>query len=359
MSTRVTIQDIADELGVSRNTVSKAINNTGILADATKEKVLRKAAEMGYKQFSYADITAFAKETAQPAAMPQGTGSIAMFSSAFLSNSHFASTMLDSFQREISQLGYSLVMYRILSDEMQELRLPSCFQKKKTAGIICFELFNYEYCKMLCDLDIPVLFVDTPVIGNREPLPADCLYMNNQSHICTLINEMVSRGKSKIGFVGDYMHCQSFYERYMGYVNALFLAGIPYQEKYCVIGSEEGSFPSDVIDYSDYIRYSIAHMQEVPEVFICANDFVATHVLTALKEKGLSVPQDVYLCGFDDSPESTLITPPLTTIHIHTQIMGFSATHLLMSRINQPSLNYRTIYTETDLIYRESTGDAT
>ena len=52
MANRVTIQDIADALGVSRNTVSKAINNTGILADATREKILKKAAEMGYKQFT-------------------------------------------------------------------------------------------------------------------------------------------------------------------------------------------------------------------------------------------------------------------------------------------------------------------
>ena len=54
MAGRVTIQDIADALGLSRNTVSKAINNTGILAEATKEKILKKAIEMGYKQFSYA-----------------------------------------------------------------------------------------------------------------------------------------------------------------------------------------------------------------------------------------------------------------------------------------------------------------
>lgn len=53
MANRVTIQDIADALGISRNTVSKAINNTGILADATREKILKKAVEMGYKQFAY------------------------------------------------------------------------------------------------------------------------------------------------------------------------------------------------------------------------------------------------------------------------------------------------------------------
>ena len=56
MADRVTIQDIADALGVSRNTVSKAINNTGLLADATRERVLKKAVEMGYKQFSYVNI---------------------------------------------------------------------------------------------------------------------------------------------------------------------------------------------------------------------------------------------------------------------------------------------------------------
>ncbi len=53
MATKVTIQDIANELQLSRNTVSKAINNTGVLADATRERILRKAAEMGYKQFAY------------------------------------------------------------------------------------------------------------------------------------------------------------------------------------------------------------------------------------------------------------------------------------------------------------------
>ena len=56
MATKVTIQDIANELQLSRNTVSKAINNTGVLADATREKILRKAAEMGYKQFAYLQL---------------------------------------------------------------------------------------------------------------------------------------------------------------------------------------------------------------------------------------------------------------------------------------------------------------
>ena len=59
MSNRVTIQDIADALGISRNTVSKALNNTGVIAEATREKVMQKAIEMGYKQFSIAEFSNF------------------------------------------------------------------------------------------------------------------------------------------------------------------------------------------------------------------------------------------------------------------------------------------------------------
>ena len=60
--------------------------------------------------------------------------------------------------------------------------------------------------------------------------------------------------------------------------------------------------------------------------------------------------------GFDDAPESRIITPALTTVHIHTQIMAFTAAHLLMTRIKEPELDYRIVHTETELIYRESTN---
>ena len=102
MSTRVTIQDIADELGISRNTVSKAINNTGVLADSTREKVLKKAMEMGYKQFSYVTVTnvnAGNSLLSLPAA--KKNTEIALFIANFIDSSHFASVMLDKFQKEL------------------------------------------------------------------------------------------------------------------------------------------------------------------------------------------------------------------------------------------------------------------
>lgn len=353
MAERVTIQDIADALGVSRNTVSKAINNTGLLAEATRERVLQKAMEMGYKQFSYINIAGAEKKT-EPLAP---AGEIALFFTGFIGNSHFSSTMLDKFQRELSQLGYSFTMHRIPVEAVDALQLPASYQRERISGIICVEMFDRGYADMLCGLGIPILFVDTPVVGLGRPLRADCLYMENQSGIYSFVQEMIRRGKRRIGFIGEYLHCQSFFERYMGYRNAMFLSGLPCPEEWCITGNKEGVREPDSNDYKEYLEKCFRSMDSLPEVFICANDFVALDAIQTFKKLGISVPGDVWLCGFDDSPESKFVTPTLTTIHIHSQIMGFSAVHLLVSRIKEPSLNFRTMHTETSLIYRESTGD--
>lgn len=355
MANRVTIQDIADSLGISRNTVSKAINNTGILADSTRDKVLQRAMEMGYKQFSY--VSMIGSREPPPAQAQKETREIALLTSRFLGDSHFSSMMLDKFHREISQLGYGLSTLKLLPEEIRERSMPKSFDLKKTASIICYEMFNYEYCKMLCELDIPVLFVDSPVIGPNDPLKADLLLMDNKSGIFSFVREMARRGKTKIGFIGEYLHCQSFFERYMAYRNAMYLHGLACVDEYCLLADGEKESEMVAQEYQTYLSERLGQLEQLPDVFICANDFVAIDTLHALRALGYSVPKDVYLCGFDDSSESRLVSPSLTTIHIHSQIMGFSAVHLLLSRIKEPCLNYRTIHTETNLIYRESTGD--
>ena len=355
MAERVTIQDIADALGLSRNTVSKAINNTGLLAESTREKILQKAIDMGYKQFSYATTVAGLNDRKTEAA--SAAKEIALFSTGPINNSHFASTMLDKLQRELSQLGYSFTMHRIQDEEVSALRPPAFYNKERTAGIICAETFDRAYADMLCGMGTPVLFVDSPVTALGRPLQADCLYMENEANLYSIVGEMVRRGKKRIGFIGEHLHCQSFFERYMGYRKAMYLFRQPCLEEYCIIGHKEGTKIASTEDYREYLLESFQRLSAMPEVLLCANDFVALDALAVLRDMGLSVPEDVWLCGFDDSPESKVVTPSLTTIHIHSQIMGFSAAQLLLSRIKEPSLNFRTMHTETTLIYRKSTGD--
>ena len=135
-----------------------------MLADATREKILRKAAEMGYKQFAYLPL--FQEDTAKAAEhsiLPSDKREIAMLTTQFLSSSHFSSMMLDRFQSEIEHLHSCTTIHRISPIELKEKKLPSSLNIERTAGIICIEVFDYDYAQMLCDLDVPLLFVDTPV----------------------------------------------------------------------------------------------------------------------------------------------------------------------------------------------------
>lgn len=350
MNKKVTIQDIADALGISRNTVSKAINNSEGLADSTREKILQKAIEMGYKQFSYAGSLAAisgapaASESERPQA-PGYQGEIALLTGSFLTHSHFASLMLDKFQREISQLGYTMNTHRVTGTELANKTLPITMNMEQVKAIMCIEMFDWDYDEMLCGLDIPVLFVDGPAKRSGKSLPADQLYMDNTTEITRFVNDMLEKGFTKIGFVGNYDHCQSFFERYTAFYLTMLMAGQKVENRFVIKESRR-----------EELTVAIASLKELPEVFVCANDFVATDLLQALAAVGKRVPDDVLVCGFDDSAESRLSKPPLTTVHIHTQIIAFTAVHLLISRIQEPSLDYRTVHTQTDLIYRESTG---
>ncbi len=342
---KVTIQDIADTLGISRNTVSKAINNSDGLADDTRERILQKAVEMGYKHFAYAaDLTKNTPVSSIVLDSPKGPREIALFSVS-ISNGHFAALMLDRFRDELAQLGYTLNVHIVERENLTAKTPPRTFHKEQCSAIMCIELFEWDYCEMVCRLGLPVLFVDGPHKREGLSLPADQLYMENTMGITKLVNDMLRKGKRRIGFIGDYEHCQSFYERYTAFRCAMLMAGADVDETFCIKDSRHPALDE-----------SLSRMRELPDLFICANDFVAVEAIQVLRKLEKSIPEDVMFAGFDDAPESRIITPALTTVHIHTQIMAFTAAHLLMTRIKEPELDYRIVHTETELIYRESTN---
>lgn len=341
---RVTLQDIANELGISRNTVSKAINNSDGIAAATRDKILQKAVEMDYKQFSYVNSIMGSDEITSLSEPPQYQGEIALLTSTFLTQSHFSSTMLDKFQREISQAGFTMNTHRVTKENLRTKTLPYTFRKDLVKAVLCIEMFDYDYDKMICELNVPVLFVDGPVKKDGYSLPADQLYMDNTTEITRFVNDMLAAGKTRIGFVGNYNHCQSFYERYAAFRMAMLMADVPVDERYIFCSNRADEFIE-----------TISVLEELPDVFICANDFLAGDLIRNLFAIGKSVPEDVLVLGFDNSPESRMFRPALSTVHIHTQVMAFAAIQLLISRKNEPSLDARIVHTETELIYRDST----
>lgn len=343
MEKKVTIQDIADALGLSRNTVSKALNNTGVLAEDTRRKILEKAAEMGYRRFIYLSQP-FPSEHSE-------VKELALITQNMPYGSHFGTYALNTFQEKISRNNYRLSMFPVRETEISALQLPMGFNKDKTAGIICLEMFDPDYIEMLGILDIPLLFIDTAADLDMTRINADFLLMENHMSVYHLTNTLIRNGCRTLAFAGNPKHCRSFNERYQGFIQAL---------------SENALTPCTtqftgrtVFDSPDTLRETIRRTLQLPDVFVCANDFIAIDLIRALKKEGISVPKDVLITGFDNSAESRIVDPHLTTVDIPSSKMGYIAADILLSRISEPDTPYRITHVRTTLKFRASTGDIT
>ena len=348
MGNRVTLQEIADALGMSRNTVSRALNNSGSVSADTRNKICQMATAMGYKQFT--TIESAPVQTGSASFASKDKMEIALFTHSFPGASHSGTKLLEAFQNKIDSLGYKLSINIIKDYDIENLCFPSNINLDNIAGILCIELFSMEYSRFLCSQNIPILFVDTPIM-QKSSLMADTLYMENLSSVYRLINSLIHAGKRNISFVGDRFHCQSFNERWQAYVLALADNGIAVRTDLCILDDDSSPYFDP-----DFIAERIRSFGALPEVFFCANDFLATSTMKALKQMGKSIPGDVLVCGFDNSPEATIIEPNLTTVKIHSSSMGYTAADLLLARIANPSMPYKKTYIETDVIYRQSTG---
>lgn len=345
MKKRVTIQNIADELGISRNTVSRAINGTGSISIKTKDKVIKKAVKMGYNQFS---IHPLVQENIISTSV--SNKEIALLTHSLIGNSHFCSSLLNAFEKKISKQGYRLSIYTVGDIEIDSLLFPANFNYDNTVGIICIELFSKVYSEFLCTQGIPTIFIDTAANISDLNLASDILYMENHDSVYIMLKEIIEKGYQNISFVGDRFNCNSFYERWKGYCDVLSDHNIPVTPSNCILDNDSYPYTDP-----DWLSKRITSLPKLPEVFFCANDFLAISTLKALKKLNYSVPKDVLLCGFDNSIESQIIEPRLSTVNIPSFSMGHIAADLILSRIEFPDMPYRTTYINTNVLLREST----
>lgn len=345
MKSRVTVQDIADELGLSRNTVSKAFNGTGSISEETKERILKKAIELGYKQYAYMDSKPL---NAQVPISKE----IALLTCSMPNPSHFGFHLLSTFEAAISKSGYRLAMYMVREDDIAAMNFPINFSPDTISGLICIEMFSERYNQLICNLGLPTLFVDTCVMNPKTPLKADILLMESYNSVYSITKTFINHNYQKIGFLGDKNHCLSFYERWLGYKNALIDSGLTYNEDFCILDKDAAPY-SD----SDWLSKRIGALHQLPQAFICSNDYQAINAIKAIKRLGLSVPEDIFIVGFDDSPESKIIEPHLTTVHIPNTEMGTIAANQLLLRIQAPKSPFQTIHVQTQIKKRSSSGD--
>jgi len=341
-SKRVTMQDIADACGLSRNTVSKVFNGRGAVPQATRAAILKKAEELGY---------------GLPAAAGAGTahssgGSIALLTNNMPVDNHFGTYFVTTFTDQICREGYTLKMFEISADELRRKQLPPHFLPEQTAGIVAIELFDADYLNMICGLGLPCVVIDSPARANRHLIPCDFVLMENVASIVTVVKQLCALGAVRIGFVGDKEHCGSFNERWFGYRMGLEEAGLALDERLCIVAPDASPYNNP-----DWLISQMTRMPFLPDAFVCANDYLAIHLMNALKKMGLRIPGDIMVTGFDGTPQSALVEPALTTVQIPSAEIGRMAADILLSRIRSPELPFSWTYVRTNPIWRKTTRE--
>ncbi|UPK43666.1 LacI family DNA-binding transcriptional regulator [Paenibacillus pabuli] len=338
---KVTIQDIADALGISRNTASKALNDSGNIPDETRNRVIKKAIELKYKQFAYME---------NEHVLTKAPSNIALLTENLPNTSHFGSMLISGLEKRISAEGYNLSIHIVREVDQDSLTLPNNFDMSNVDGIICIELFNLKYTQLITDLGIPTIFIDCASDICYPEFHADLLLMENEHSTYQLTRKLIESGCNHIGFAGDYNHCKSFNERWVGYQRAMLEAGLQVDLSECIVDDDRMFFSKP-----GWINERVAELKSLPDAYVCANDFIAVDLIRALRARNVTVPQDIVICGFDNAPESRIIEPALTTVHIYSNEMGIKAAEMLLSRIDNPSQPYQISHIVTKPIIREST----
>ena len=337
---KVTMQDIADACGLSRNTVSKVFNGRGSVPQNTRNIILKKAEELGYKAIP--NENAFKQSSSGKV--------IALLTNKLPSEYHFGTFFVTTFTDQICRAGYTLKMFEISAEELHQKKLPPHFIPSQTAGIVGIELFDPDYLKFICKLGIPTIMIDSPTHASKELMQCDFVTMESRAGVIEIMNKLIKKGAKRIGFFGDSEHCGSFYDRWMGYRIGLTDAGLEYDESLCILDPDASPY-GDI----DWIASRVSKIKKMPDAFVCANDFLAVHLMSALKKLGLSIPGDIMVTGFDGTPQSAIVEPSLTTVQIPSVDIGRMSADILLGRINNPKMPYSWTYVRCNPIYRRST----
>lgn len=341
MKTKVTIQDIADALQLSRITVSKVLNNSPNVSAETRALVLQKAQEMNYK--SAGPATGFPKN---PPVSQVKSFAFVMHTTpdAF----HIGSGIITQLEQEIRSKGYSLTLHTITDADISSLMLPPNLSRNQTEAIVCLEIFHPEYSRLLCSLGIPVLFIDACTEFYSLNLRCSLLLMENRASSYQMLTTLCQKHNiTSMGFVGDCNHCISFRERY----EAALLVSAEYglnTQPYHIIADDS------LYGQDGWIIEQLRQKDSLPELFFCANDVLAQALIMGLSELGLQVPRDILVCGFDGIPTMNPLLNSLTTIRIPCKELGECAAQLLFQRISNPDSISSTTYLNTEICFRDS-----
>jgi LacI family transcriptional regulator len=340
----MTLKEAANQLHLSRITVSKVINNKPGVSLETKKKVLRKLAEGGYEKLSQEQLQLAGKISEKQARCIAVVTIAPDFSEFWLK-------IINSISSSLAGTGYDFIYSILAKNNEGKYVLPQIIDSPHVSGIIVINVYDDEIILSLLKTEIPVVFLDTTPRMFHEATEGDLLLLDGFNSIGEITDRMIQSGLTDFGFVGDITYSKTILDRWEGFQNSLASHRLPLLQKYCFTSSPAGHFY-----YPDEIAGALKGISSLPQAFVCANDYIAFMLIDSLKKKGCRVPEDIAVSGYDNIRENITMESQLTTVCVDTEILGQRLVKQILMRIAIPNLPREIIYIKPKVIYRESTN---
>lgn len=347
MTKKVSMQQIADRLGLSKYSVSQALSGKQGVSEETREKVIEMAKAMGYS-FSPASAPADNRQSAE-AGQPVGERSFVL-----IWTKPDQRRDISFWNRVISGIIDGCELYGrdhlIISNNTgeQEFEFPPYADRSSCVGVILLGSLTDSTLLAVKKLGLPVVLADhyAPFLG------IDCVVNANLEAAKTVCLNVIASKAGSIVFVGDDGFSVSFSERRWG----CQIAVMEENEK----NGSNVAFARWTVPYRGPWRHAleteIKHMTEDnrPDCFICANDDIAVGLLTLLRNYEYSVPGQFKVVGFDDIEMAAHSNPPLTTVDFGKEDLGFRTIEVLERRIAKPDSAPEKVVLSFRLVVRQS-----
>ncbi len=318
---KVSMQDIARELGLSKMTVSKCFHDSKDISEETRQAVFKKADEMGYrytKRVKYHVAVLFSEVYFEP-------------------NEKFYHGLYGRLAEQEWNNNMKFSMIYVNREDERNLYLNPMVLEND--AIMLLGQFSRKFVTSIVERRIPVVCLDFYHRG----IEADSVISNSYQTSYELTSYLIEQGHHSICFLGNKNYTNSVNDRYMGYCKALMEENLAID-------------PHNRIDDRDDkgILQEFALPDKLPTAFVCNNDHAAYLLIRQLKQRGISVPGDVSVVGFDDVLYAEISDPPITSVHVKRKFMAEQAIGLLKRRMESPDAGARVVTIDCSIVYRES-----
>ena len=333
-----TLKEIAETLGISITTVSKALKNYSDVSDKTRKAVVALAQELNYTPNSFA-VNLRTKESK----------TIGLIIPELVH--HFFSSVINGIIAEAEKNGYLVIILQSNESLELEKKQVSLLINKRVDGIIISlsnESNNDFHIKEILRKEIP--FVQFDKISKL--IPSSKVVINDRKAAMEAVQHLIDKGCKKIAHIRGPENPQNAIDRFLGYKKALENNGISFDSK-LVYNCKNVTFEEGV----EFAKQIVEDHPDVDGIFVIT-DLVAVGVLAYFNEKGIQVPNQIAVIGFSNWFMSQVITPKLSTVDQPSYEMGVAAFTLLLEemlcRKEGKVFNPRTIELETTIIERDS-----